>query len=50
MKIIRIQWKCWCDQGCDSCFAGGVCVDISQDFMEKSVEGFEEKWCNSTEV
>lgn len=48
MKIISVQCKCWCHQGCDSCFTGGV--DISQDLIEKSVEGIEEKWCNSAEV
>lgn len=46
MKIISVQCKYWCDQGCDSCFAGGV--DISQNLMEKSVEGIEEKLLRST--
>lgn len=41
MKIIRVHCKCWCDQGCDSYFAGGV--DISQNLIEKSVEEIEEK-------
>lgn len=48
MKITRVQYKCWCDQGCDSYFAGGV--ESSQNLKEKSVEGIEEKQCKSAEV
>lgn len=40
-RLLEFSVSAVCDQGCDSCFAGGV--DISQNFIEESVEGIEEK-------
>lgn len=46
MKVIKVQWKCWCDQICDSCFAGRLCGDISQNLIENLWKGLKKNGAN----